>query len=221
MNIKRITFWAGFIIVIGLIIWGLIVAMNKPTGPLVPRGTPAPITAEDHITSILPSSDVTPVTLIEYSDFQCPACGAYHILVEQLLASSTIPIKFVYRHFPLTQHLNAIPAAMASEAAGVQGKFWDMYHLIFEDTSEWTELSDPTSVFIGYATKIGLDLNKFKTDLTSSTLKTHINNDLKEGVRVGINATPTFFVNGKAIVNPTSYEAFKTLIETASSESTK
>jgi protein-disulfide isomerase len=212
MNIKRFGFWAGFVIILALIVWGLIAAMNKQNGGNgLTSDSPAPVTAADH--TIGP--DNAPVTLIEYSDFQCPACELYHYVVEQVLASSTVPVRFVYRHFPLPQHPNAVPAAMASEAAGAQGKFWDMYHLIFNDHTEWTELPDPTGVFTGYAAKIGLDMERFKADLGSSTLRDRINRDKDEGIRIGINATPTFFVNGKAIINPQGYEAFKTLIETS------
>lgn len=218
MNTKRILFWLGFVVVLALIIWGLIVAINKPIPEIAPiLGIPAPISGIDHITG----PENAPVTMIEYSDFQCPACQAYHGLVEQMIASSTIPIRFVYRHFPLAQHPNAIPAAMASEAAGVQGKFWDMYHEIFANPTEWTELDNPTEVFIGYANKIGLDIVRFKADLTSSTLKDRITSDTKDGNRIGIGGTPTFFINGKAINNPTSYEVFKKIIENAASGGTK
>jgi len=212
MNTKRYIFWSSFIIILILIIWGLVVAMNKPSSQNGQSlGSPAPVTASDHIVG--PAD--APVTLIEYSDFQCPACEAYHPLIEQVLASSTVPIRFVYRQFPLSQHLNATPAALASEAASAQGKFWEMYHLLFDNHTDWTELSDPTPVFLGYASKIGLNVNQFKTDLSSSTLKAKVIASSNEGFGIGIDATPTFFVNGKAIINPQGYDEFKSIIEKA------
>lgn len=218
MNIKRIFFWIVFLLVITLIIWGLAVAMNK-TGPGTDLGKPMAIGPSDHVFGEIGA----PVTLVEYSDFQCPACETYYYFVKKLLDEESSKITFVYRHFPLDgrlpdgtiQHPNALPAAMAAEAAGAQGKFWDMYDLIFSNHTDWTELKDPTDVFVGYASRLGLDATQFKTDLASTTLKDHVNADKDDGIRIGINATPTFFLNGKAIVNPANYEQFKAIIDAA------
>ncbi len=224
MNTKRILFWAGFVIILVLIIWGLIVAMNKPLNT-VSHGTPAAVSSLDNVVGPVDA----PVTIIEYSDYQCPACEYYHDLVEDILASSTVPIRFVYRHFPLNdvlpngsvQHPNALPASMASEAAGAQGKFWDMYHLLFKNHAEWTELKDPTDVFAGYAMRIGLNVPQFRIDLSSTTLTNKIMDEKKDGIRIGINATPTFFLNGKFASIPSNYEEFKKIIETAAKNSSK
>lgn len=220
MNTKRVVFWSIFVIVIALIVWGLAVAMKKsantPGG--LNLGTPAAVTDTDHV---MGSADA-PVTLIEYSDFQCPACEMYYPLVTKLLSDEgSTTVRFVYRHFPLSQHANAVPASMASEAAGLQGKFWEMYDLIFANHTDWTELPDPTSVFVGYATRLGLDITKFKSDLNNPVLRSAIQANTDEGIKIGINQTPTFFVNGKAIVNPQSYEAFKAIIDAAASGSAK
>lgn len=215
MNTKRIIFWSGFFIILALIIWGMIVAMNKaPVSPGKISKSPAPVTERDHI---IGSSDL--VTIIEYSDFQCPACQAYYFVLDRLMASSTVPFRLIYRHFPLTQHKNAMPAALASESAGVQGKFWEMYKQLFENFSDWVDLADPSKEFEEYANAIGLDMVRYRADLASSTLKDRINSDYKEGVGLGIGGTPTFFVNGKVIENPNGYEAFKTIIEQASRQS--
>jgi protein-disulfide isomerase len=223
MNTKRIFFWAVFLIVLALILWGLVVAMNKPANTSdLNLGSPAPISATDHVRG--PAD--APVTMIEYSDFQCPACEAYYPMVTKLLSdsassSTSTPIRFVYRHFPLPQHPNAIPAAVAAEAAGAQGKFWEMYDLLFTNHTDWTELSDPTSVFMGYAAQLHLDAVEFKTDLASSTLKSVIQTDLAEGQSLGIDATPTFFLNGKAVSNPSSYDQFKSLVQAAAAGGTR
>ncbi len=218
MNIKRLLFWICFLLFLALIFWGLAVAINKPltAGP-GSLSTPAPISSLDHVYG--PAN--APVTLIEYSDFQCPACEAKFFVVSKLLADASTTVRLVYRYFPLPQHANAISSAMAAEAAGAQGKFWDMYDLLFTNHIDWTELADPTSVYIGYAKKIGLDTDKFTTDLGSSTLRAKIDADLADGQAIGINATPTFFINGKVINTPQTYAEFKDLIDKAALPSTK
>ncbi len=214
MNIKRIIFWVCFVVVLGLIIWGMTVAANKQVTPGdLAQGTPAPVAAEDHVQG--PSN--APVTLIEYSDFQCPACENYYFIVTKLIEEASSSIRFVYRHYPLPQHANAIAAAVASEAASSQGKFWPMYDLVFTNHTDWTEEADPTKIFIGYASKIGLDVPRFTTDLKDSKLRDKVMANLAEGQGLGINSTPTFFVNGKAIKNPQSYAEFKALIDKAAS----
>jgi len=216
MNIKRIVFWAAFLIIIVLILWGLVVAMNKPT-----VGThlisPAPVAADDHVFGRANA----PVTMIEYGDFECPACGVYAALVEKLMVDASTTLRIVFRHFPLPQHANAMITGEASEAAALQGKFWEMYRMIYENQAEWSNVADAHSILNGYAAKIGLDMVKFKADIDSSAVKEAVLKDKAEGDKIGINATPTFFVNGKAITNPQSYEAFKTLIEAAASGSSK
>jgi protein-disulfide isomerase len=211
MNTKRIAFWLGFLAILGLIIWGLVVAMNKTPGTGIKLGTPSPISTADHVRG---SADA-PVTIIEYSDFQCPACALYYPLVEKVLNESTTTVRFVYRHFPLypQPHKNANIAAYASEAAGLQGKFWEMYQLLFENQKSWENLADPMSVYEGYATRIGLNVESFKKDIASDGVKKKVQTDKDEAIALGVNSTPTFFVNGRAIVNPQGYEAFKKLID--------
>ncbi|MFA6405004.1 MAG: thioredoxin domain-containing protein [Candidatus Paceibacterota bacterium] len=219
MNIKRLVFWAVFVLILGLIIWGLAIAMNKPV-PGTTLSSPAPISTFDHVRG----TEDAPVTLIEYSDFQCLACQTYYYIISKLLDENSSKIRFVYRHFPLdnilpdgkVQHPNAIPSAMASEAAGAQGKFWEMYDLIFDNAIEWKDVTDPTDIFVGYATKLKLNTEQFKADLSSTTLRAKIKRDKDDGVKIGINSTPTFFINGKAITNPPNYEEFKAIIDTAS-----
>lgn len=215
MNTKRIIFWASFIIILGLIIWGLIVAMNKPPVTAPELGTPAPVTADDHVRG---KEDAT-VTIIEYSDFQCPACAAYYPLIEKLIAEASTTARFVYRHFPLypLPHKNAFIASQAGEAAALQGKFWEMYTLLFENQIEWENSTKAAGIFEGYASRIGLNVEAYKKDFESDSVKTRIEKDKNEGESIHINSTPTFFVNGKSITNPQGYEEFKTIIEAAAS----
>lgn len=214
---KRIIFWLCFIVVLGLIVWGLVVAMNKPVTPSKTLSTPADVTSIDNV--IGPEN--ARVTLIEYSDFQCPACAMYFPVVEKLFAESSTTMRLVYRHFPLPQHANAMIASQASEAAALQGKFWPMYRLIFDNQTEWENSTKAREIFTQYAERIGLNMTSFKKDIDSDIVKNKIQASRDEGIKIGINGTPTFFVNGKAISNPQGYEQFKTIIEEASRNSTK
>lgn len=153
------------------------------------------------------------VALVEYGDFQCPACAAYHPLLNKLDQELGDRIKFIYRHFPLTQiHRNAESAARASEAAGSQGKFWEMYDLIFAGHRDWAESVNAEVIFESYAEKLGLDLGQFRSDVQSTAVAEKVRNDYESGVAAGIAGTPTFFLNGKVLENPRSYEQFKSLI---------
>ena len=151
------------------------------------------------------------VVLIEYSDFQCPACAYYSGMVKQLTNDFGNQIAFVYRHFPLSQHKNAKLAAVAAEAAGKQGKFWEMHDMIFINQKEWAESSDALEIFSKYAGGIGINIAQFLADLKSKEIAEKVNNDYKGGTKAGVNATPTFFLGGKKI-SPQSYEEFKNII---------
>lgn len=156
------------------------------------------------------------VTMIEFADFQCPACGAYEPLVRKVLEDNPTTLKIVFRHFPLTQiHQNALLAAKAAEAAGLQGKFWEMHDMLFDKQKDWSLGLNAHDFIINYATTLGLDIAKFSTDLNSSVIEKKILAEYQEGVKLGINGTPSFFVNGKKIQNPQSPEEFNKLIQEA------
>lgn len=155
----------------------------------------------------------TKVTLIEYSDFQCPACGAYYPIVKQL-SQEFKNLSVVYRHFPLAQHANARPAAQAAEAAGQQGKFWEMHDLLFGNQNAWSDSNTAEQIFIAYAQSLELDMEKFKTDFNSAETKNKIEADYQSGASE-IDGTPTFFLNDKKIQNPQSYEDFRSIIQQA------
>lgn len=164
------------------------------------------------------------VTLVEYADFQCPACGAYHPLVKQLQADYAGKITFVFRHFPLSIHPNAVPASLAAEAAGAQGKFFEMSDLIFTRQEAWSGSSNPDEIFVTYATELGLDVEKFKTDMASAELKQKIVDSFKGGQKAKVSGTPTFFLNGAKLESPkgnTTAEvlaAFKVILDKKLSE---
>lgn len=158
------------------------------------------------------------VSLIEYSDFQCPACGAYYPMVKQMKKEFGEKIAFVYRNFPLRQiHPNAQIAAQSAESAGNQGKFWEMHDVLFEKQKDWS-LQDKDRVketLAQYAQSLELDLDQFKTDLESKETKQKVDDDYASGNRYDVTATPTFFVNGKKIESPKSPSDFKKVLEDA------
>lgn len=211
MNINRIIGWASFVVVIGLIVWGMVAAGNKSEKELAGIVLASEISATDWIQG----TSTAPVTLVEYSDFQCPACAGYFPLVERLVAENPTLVRLVYRHFPLQQHVHAVTAAAAAEAAGNQGKFWEMYRKIFETQADWEDAKDAKTIFTGYAQAMGLDMTRFATDVDSKEIKDKIDAQALSGVRSGVNSTPTFYVNGKKIQNPQNYDEFKKIIENA------
>lgn len=153
------------------------------------------------------------VLIVEYSDFQCPACRAYYPLVRQMVQEFGSEITFVYRNFPLTNiHFNAEFAARAAEAAGKQGKFWEMHDLLFEKQSEWSNASNITELFESYARLLGLDIEKFKTDWVSREIKEYVRIQRRHAIEIGIEGTPSFFINGRQIQNPSSVDEFRKAI---------
>ncbi len=155
-----------------------------------------------------------PVTIVEYLDFECEACRAYYPLVKKLSEEYGDNIFLISRYFPLSGHKNGMTSALAIEAAGRQGKYWEMHDLLFEKQKIWGEkpFSDP-AIFEEYAKQLNLDMEKFKKDVDSKEVKKRVERDRDLGIELGVNATPTFFLNGKKIKNPRGYEAFKFLID--------
>ncbi len=154
------------------------------------------------------------IVMIEYSDFQCPACFIYYNMVKQLMEEYSEDIYFVYRNFPLRNiHSNAQLAAQAAEAAGMQYKFWEMYDKLFENQSSWSKESEPKSIFISYAEELELNINQFTTDLNSEEVKDKVSNDYASGVSARVNSTPSFFINGEKINNPRTLDDFKKIIQ--------
>lgn len=156
------------------------------------------------------------VVLMEYSDFQCPACRTYYPVMRELVVEYGDRITFVYRHFPLTGiHPNAELAARAAEAARKQGKFWEMHDLLFEKQNEWAQVASVATLFESYATLLGLGVEQFRTDFVSDAVKDFVRAQRVHSVRSGLSGTPSFFINGKQISNPNSAQEFKNLLNAA------
>ncbi len=171
-----------------------------------------PVSEKDHIKG----NPLAKVTLVEYGDFQCPACRVYAPTVKNLSTEFGDQLRVVYRHFPLVQHKQAPLAGQASEAAALQGKFWEMHDILYEKQNEWAGKSDAEEKFAGYATSLGLDVEKFKQDMKSNDTKKKIEDDFDGGLRSGMpQGTPTFFFQDKRINTPRTYEEFEKLINKA------
>lgn len=153
------------------------------------------------------------VTVVEFADFQCPACLAFKPTMDKLRKDYGGKVKIVFKHFPLKQaHPNALSAGIASEAAGRQNKFWEYHDLLYENQQVWSPLPDPTSDFLKYAKDLKLDIDKFKKDLKDKALKDIVNAQSDEGIKIGVNATPTIYINGEFMGVP-RYEDLKKKID--------
>lgn len=139
-------------------------------------------------------------TLVEYADFQCPACASISVVLKQMLEKYPDDLRLVYRHFPLTQiHPNATVAAKAAEAAGKQGKFWEMSTVLFEKQGEWSNQPNPVSLFAQYAVSLGLNSEQFSSDLLSSEVAERVERGAAEARAFALTGTPSLFLNGEKI----------------------
>jgi protein-disulfide isomerase len=133
------------------------------------------------------------LVIVEYGDYQCPYCGAAYPVLKELMSQFGSQVKFVFRNFPLSEiHQYARPAALAAEAANLQGKFWEMHDAIYENQQELNE-----NFLMKLAEKLNLNIPQFEKDLKSIELSEKIDADFESGIISGVNGTPSFFVNGK------------------------
>ena len=174
---------------------------NKPANK--PAATPA--IATTNVLGAQPpnmlGSANSPVTVEEFADFQCPQCGAKHPVMKEIQSIYGSRIKFIFRDFPLAiaAHDKAYDAAVAAEAAGLQGKFWDMQNQLFTNQSAWSANPDYRKVWEDYAGKIGLDIEKFKNDMAGLSAKARVDADLQRGRALNVNSTPSVYVNGMLV----------------------
>ena len=141
-----------------------------------------------------------PAQLEEFGDFQCPPCGLFHPILEQMEEEFGDKLRVTFRQFPLVPaHRHALIAASAAEAAGLQGKFWQMHKLIFDRQKDWKDTFDSRPIFEGYAKEIGLDVERYKRDLEGDPVAQRIFLDGKRGYSLGVKGTPTVFLNGREV----------------------
>ena len=161
------------------------------------------------------SSDVV---LVEFLDFECEACGAAYPLVEELRQKYGDQVTFVARYFPLPGHFNAERAARAVESAARQGKFEEMYQKMYETQTTWGEQQVPLDdLFREFAEDLGLDMDQYDTDYASDGVAARVQRDVEDGVALGVQGTPTFFLDGKRL-DPTSAEDFEDALVDALAE---
>lgn len=197
-----------------LLLYGVYKLINQPVVTDFPQTKQ--LRAADHIKWSVEKKNI----LVEYSDFQCPSCKSAHDFLKTIDASGSADfsiskkVTFVYRYYPLFQiHDKANLSAYAAEAAGLQGKFWEMGNLLFDNQQSWTGSKDALNeYFLKYAKQLKLDVEKFKKNMDSSEVKTRVNRDLIEASQIGVNSTPTFFLNGQK-VDVNSYDEFKNLLK--------
>ena len=141
-----------------------------------------------------------PVHLEEFGDFECPPCGALHPILEQMHQEFGDKLQITFREFPLVPaHQHAMAAASAAEAAGLQGKFWEMHKLIYDNQRTWHEQFDVRPTFEGYAKQIGLDVARFQNDINGEAVAQRIFLDGKRAHSMGVKGTPTVFLNGREV----------------------
>ncbi|MCT1479629.1 DsbA family protein [Microbacterium sp. p3-SID336] len=140
------------------------------------------------------------VTVVEFLDFECEACGAFYPVVEELREKYAGDIRYVVRYFPLPGHVNSTQAALAAEAAAQQGRFEDMYHHLFETQTQWGEQPEETpAVFRAFADELGLDLDAYDAAVADPATLARVEQDKRDGERLAVNSTPTFFVDGEMV----------------------
>ena len=151
-----------------------------------------------------------PVQLEEFGDFQCPPCGIFHPVLEQMHKEFGDKVHITFREFPLVPaHQHAVAAASSAEAAGLQGKFWEMHKLIYDHQGEWKDKPDVGLIFEGYAKEIGLDIERWKKDAGSEQVAQRIFLDGRRGHSMGVRGTPTLFMNGREVPFETLIQAEK------------
>ncbi|MBI2196363.1 thioredoxin domain-containing protein [Candidatus Daviesbacteria bacterium] len=182
-----------------LLVGGILLLSRGNSGPAGIEG--ASVSQIDYSKGQKIGSDSAKVKLVEFSDFQCPACAAAEPSVRSIRISYPDQVQFIYRHFPLPQHAFGRVAAAYAEAAGEQGKFWEMHERLFETQSEWSGLSkkEAAEFFLKITGDLGLDENKIKEQVNGNTIQAKIDSDLVEGRNLGVNSTPTFFLNGRKL----------------------
>ena len=151
------------------------------------------------------------ITLEEFGDFQCPPCGMLSEAINQLEKDYRPNLRVIFHNFPLAVHAHAREAALAAEAAGLQGRFWEMHDLLYREQSVWSKATDVRVLLNSYAGILGLDLERFKKDVDSDQTKTRVDADQKQGSSLGVQNTPTIFLNNRVVdpklLNPDALRA--------------
>ena len=185
---QEIKILTGIAIVTVLLIGGAVFFLSKPEKPVLVDSSK--LIKED---SLKISSGSAKLTIVEFGDYQCPACGLAHPGIKKAMADYPGQVDFVFRHFPLAQHKNAELASQAVEASNLQGKAWLMHDKLYESQPEWEAEVNTLDIFKKYAGEFGMDVEKFANDIAGDQVKQKVRNDLSDGLVLGVNSTPTFY----------------------------
>lgn len=208
---QRMFLWPTVILILAVIVFGIIISV-KNSSENTQGDIPVAILESVNSSDWTVGNQNASTTLIEYGDFVCPACEQYYYVVKKLEDDfKNQNVKFVFRNFPLPSHPNARIAARAAEAAGVQGKFFEMHDLLYEKQKEWSTSSGAQNFFITYAKSLNLDMEQFKKDYESKEIGQKIDEDVRTGDAYGVNSTPSFYLNNTKL-SPKNYEELKQLI---------
>jgi len=177
---------------------------SAASSPVKSSASPTPNPAAANQPGAVPPHAIgppdAPVTLEEFGDFECPPCGMLHPVLKTMEQEFGARLRLVFREFPLTAtHPHALAAARAAEAAGIQGKFWEMHDLLYENQKAWHGAFDVRPIFEGYATRIGLNLEKFRNDNTSKIVEDRIFQDGNRAHAMDVKGTPTVYLNGREV----------------------
>lgn len=205
-NFGKILVITMIVLVLGFFVFKIYKWVVTP----VPQATGAAVEAKDD--DWVKGNKEARVTLIEYSDFECPACKSFSPLINRLSEEYKDNLKVIYRHYPLPQHKNALSAAKASEAAGKQGKFWEMHDLLFDKQEQWSNESDIVARLEMYAQSLGLNKDQWRVDYESKEVADAVSADVTLANSIQISSTPTFILNGEKITIR-NYEDIKSAVE--------
>lgn len=187
---------------------------QAPGAPVAPD--PEVVLQTPNLTGHFPvkGDENAPVTIVEFSDFECPFCGAfYNDTLPQIISDyvDSGQVKIYYRHYPLSFHPNATPLALASECANAQGKFWEMHDVIFDNNA--TISTATTDDMKQWASDLGLDTATFNSCLDNATHQDKVDEDFAAGNELGVSGTPSFYINGKQLVGAQPFSAFQAIID--------
>jgi len=190
-----------------------VVLLVMACGPSEAQQSTEQITTASGYTPEINPNPGAPVQIVKFSDYQCPACKFFVPIEQKIKEDYGDQVSIVTKHFPLSMHPYAHVASRSAEAARKQGKYKEMHDKIFEGQEVWSK-GNAERLFIGYAEEIGLDTEVFTADMNSAEMNQIVMEQRKEGVRMSVNATPTFYINGiKVENNPQTYMGFKVLID--------
>ena len=217
----------AIIVVVGLVTAGLATTlyrskMHPAAQPSAASGPMPAVANETEDPSIhVRGPQSAPITIEVYGDFQCPSCGAATAVIGELEKQYAGQLRVIFHEFPLAMHNHAMEAAMAAEAAGLQGHFWEMHDMIYKYQSVWSEATNVSHFFAAYAESLGLDVGQFQNDAKSPEIEARVISEGEAGAARGVKNTPTIFINGREVFSAFRRENLLQAIDAALAEKKK